>query len=352
MIAKKDYGRFGFDERLTFEQAKEHCRHLNSKANLKKRNEKAHAKRVAQDNHDELIESAFLPKAMVINFKEKVLIKRFADGEKEARYQKLLVHWNFVQKMIADLKIEPKDYAEECSQFYRYFQKSRISASYVKKVLRILNAWGIFYAREATGYSIEPVKQPLGKKREAIVDSNYEKGEYVGPSDALTFQYLETVNAKGILIPENYNWLYLTVWLGLRPTEVDSLKSKNTRCFNVETQILNGVATKVISIYQPKLLNVAADKRWKRIPLFLPEQKKCLKIIDEKCFRRPLNKSLRAAFPDARITCYSGRKGFVDLMMDHEQQILDISMWLGHQSIETTMKYYKQKQIVRFKKVA
>ena len=46
--------------------------------------------------------------------------------------------------MIADLEIEPKDYAEESFQIYRYFEKAKISLAYGVKILRIFNAWVSF----------------------------------------------------------------------------------------------------------------------------------------------------------------------------------------------------------------
>lgn len=73
---------------------------------LRKRNERAVAKKISQDNHDELIESAFLPKRLVAQFKERILIKCFADGEKQARYR-FLTHWTFEQKLMASIKIDP-----------------------------------------------------------------------------------------------------------------------------------------------------------------------------------------------------------------------------------------------------
>lgn len=347
IIPKSEYPRLGLTPESSIEEARTRIKFLNSADNLKRRNEAAVARAIADSKNDELVESTFLPADLVTEFKSKILIKRFADGEKQARYQRLLVHWNFTQRMIAELKLEPKDYADSSTEFYRYFEKARISTSYATKVLRILNAWGQFYAKAMGAWGIAEVKNPKGIRREKLVRANHSKSGHRGPADPLTPQALEKKAARQEMSPENYNWLFLSVWLGLRPEEIENLKAKPEH-HRWETH--DGV--KVLFVFQTKLIAVSVDKAWKPIPLLTPEQRECVAIIKAGQFKKPLNKILRRAFPYARITAYSGRKGFTDLMLSYGQELEQVSVWLGHQTIEMTWRHYKQKQKVRFKKVA
>lgn len=337
--------KLGIDFRFTIQQAKERCRHLNSKANLEKKNERSRARTIARENHAHLIQSVFLPPTIAYEFEKKVLFKRFAGNEESAKCNRLLSHWKFTQRLIADLEIEPKDYAEESFQIYRYLQKQRISLAYVVKILRVLNAWGQFYTRRSGGTGIEEVKMPRGKQRQDIARTCQAKDEYKGQADPLAPDELS--KAERLLLDYNYNWLYLSVWLGLRPEEIDNLHEKKywRKKLNVDG------ATPEIWVFQPKLTAVEEEKAWKPIPLWHPNQQQCLKIILDGNFKRPLNKTLGKVFPEKRITSYSGRKGFVDLMLSFEQPLEEIQIWMGHTSMDTTWKHYKQKQVVRFKKV-
>ena len=84
-------------------------------------------------------------------------------------------------------------------------------------------------------------------------------------SDPLLPDRLE--KKKDRLKPEYYNWLYLSVWLGLRPMEIDYLTNKeNTRLQKAPD------GTLILWIYQTKLTSVPPRYRWKLIPLIFKEQ--------------------------------------------------------------------------------
>jgi len=63
-------------------------------------------------------------------------------------------------------------------------------------------------------------------------------------------------------------------------------------------------------------------------------------------------KYLRKIYPENKhyTTLYAGRKGFQDLMLNRGQRLEDISMWMGHQSIEMTWTKYRNRKRVSFTK--
>ncbi len=134
------------------------------------------------------------------------------------------------------------------------------------------------------------------------------------------------------------------MWLGLRPIEVDSLKGKK---WKLKKQKVGNRTVPVLSIYQSKVMGLPEDQRYKHIPILFAEQYECLELIKSQEFTRPHSKTVKKHL-NSNVTLYGGRKGFTDLMLSKEQKIEDISIWLGHTSIETTWKHYKDRKNIRF----
>lgn len=100
-------------------------------------------------------------------------------------------------------------------------------------------------------------------------------------------------------------------------------------------------------VYQTKLMSVPPRYRWKLIPIVFEGQMDAVKIIESGDFKRPLSKCVRHHF-GSYTTLYGGRKGFTDLMLDHQQQLENISQWMGHFSIERTWRSYKSRCVTHF----
>lgn len=188
---------------------------------------------------------------------------------------------------------------------------------------------------------------PRGNQLSAIADAQQTKTgkdtDLGVRTESLPLTPEKLQKAKDKLLPDQFNWLFLSIWLGLRPEEVDMLAQPKK--FKVEKN--SKMKVTVLFVYQSKLQSISESKRWKAIPLFREEQKKCLKIIESKAFKRPLNKTVRKHVGRG-ITLYGGRKGFVDLMLSLGQRLENISMWLGHKDISTTWQHYKDKNVVNF----
>lgn len=56
-----------------------------------------------------------------------------------------------------------------------------------------------------------------------------------------------------------------------------------------------------------------------------------------------MHKTMRRYFGN-NIDLYGGRKGFVDLMLAKEQTIENISIWMGHSTLDRTWKSYNDRR--------
>ena len=136
----------------------------------------------------------------------------------------------------------------------------------------------------------------------------------------------------------NLNWLILSVWFGLRPKEIDNLRDR--KLWSVET-LPNG--RKILWVFQTKIIALPEEDRWKPIPIIYEEQKFALEILKSMNFKRPLVKTIRAHCGNG-VDLYGGRKGFSDLMLSRKQSIENISIWMGHSSLDRTWRSYKSRR--------
>lgn len=334
-IPKDTWHTLGFSPSSSFEEAKARAQQLNALAHLR-RHEARRARIIERQRIEEVTQSAFLPEPLVKEFEETRLFGRFPNGARD----KTASYWRAARRVIAELKVEPKDWCFEAVRFYDYFRRKEFSPAYVQKLLRILNLWGSYVARKQEK-PFDPIPAPRGVERVRLSDSAKKKKNKQGNkrSAPLTPSMLEA--KRELLKAEHYAWLYLSVWCGLRPVEVDGLKQADTWRVEYEGK------TPVLYVYQSKLVALEEEERWKPIPLFLPEQKKVLKLL-EAPKKRPLAKTLRSHFGE-RVTTYGGRRGFTDLMLARGQSLEDISVWLGHTTIERTWRSYKNRQRVSFR---
>ncbi|MEC9281789.1 MAG: hypothetical protein VX642_03690 [Bdellovibrionota bacterium] len=142
------------------------------------------------------------------------------------------------------------------------------------------NLWGYFVCRKL-GRPFLPVPQPRGHEKQRLVENYYKNGKHV-KKPAKGFPPDELYKAKENLPVENFNWLYISLWLGLRPKEIDSLHDKTM--WRLEK---THSGQQVISIFQTKIITVPPEDRWKPIPIQFDEQKVALKIIKSGKFKRP-----------------------------------------------------------------
>lgn len=326
-IPESQYLEIGFSASMTIEDARAHKDHLNSQEHLKRHNERRTAirSRIKEQN---TVNSAFLG-PYVPEFESNILF-----GRAHTKRNKFESHWRAVQLAICELRMEPKDWHKMAHRFYDYFSNKQMSLSYVHKLLSILNKWGDFVT-EKTNQRFRPIPSPTGIEKQRIIDAYFNK--YEDGKASLPIKPLQLESRYNDLDVKHYNWLYLSIWLGLRPTEVDLLLEHSQKWTWY-------IKDDVVYIYQSKLRSISRDRRIKPIPLLRAEQLKVKAIIESRNFKRPLCKTIQIHF-GPNVTTYAGRKGFCDLMLSFDYKLEDISVWMGHQSIERTWRSYKNKQL-------
>ncbi len=322
---------------MSVEEAKRRVKELNQKnfRDQKKINETA--RRVAEIA---IVNSIHLPQDLVEQFHDHIAEKSFGS---ETHIKKLQSHWRTCQKIIKDIDVDPREFEKRKEKFYRHFINNEFSLDYSQKLLRIINLWGAFIC-EHRGQFFKPIPYPEGQIREKINDSYADSEGYIGASEPLTPSLLEKLQPKLEHLPGQWEWLYTSLWLGLRPSEIPGEDR------DVKWRVSEAKGKKILEIYQSKLTSIERDKRWKLIPIIYPEQEKALEYFESGDLIKPLNKTIQG-HSGKKITSYAGRKGFTDLMLDLGQELVNISMWLGHQKIDMTLAHYKDKKRVHFKEI-
>ncbi len=241
------YSEFGFKDSFTHSEAKARAKQLNGINKIEKIKIKNAANNLVRLQSLDLI---LFPENEVDEFQQKLEDENV--GSKE-HLSKLYSHFKFIQRMLKDTKLlEPQNYKSEQKKLYLYLAKKKVSLNYSKRLISLLNRWGRFQAR-LKGHFFEDVQPPRSQYAANISDSQKTKtgtnSEYGvrTESSPLTPQILKKI--KKDISTEQYNWLYLSLWLGLRPSEVDSLHNKKN--YKLEYNRLSKID--VIQIYQSKL---------------------------------------------------------------------------------------------------
>ena len=335
-VPTRRWNSLGFKDSMTLEQARCRAKQINAQIEIKR--QESRRKKIEEDY--EKLQTAFTA-AMTEVFKEEFELKyitgRYQNPDWKRRFE---VSWRAAQRMLIAVQLDPIDWHDDCRMFYDYLHNKKFSFSYIRKILLVTNLWGHFLSRRL-GQSFMRIPIPNGVEKGRLLNAYFEKCGYrSNESEPILPARLQ--KAKPKLKPEHYNWIYLSVWLGLRPREVDQLKNEHF------VRLQPGLHKKIILwIYQTKLSAVPPQYRWKLIPIIFSEQEVAIKILRSGTFKRPHVKLIKKYF-GANRTLYAGRKGFTDLMLARQQDFINISQWMGHSSIERTWRNYKSKKIVHF----
>lgn len=316
-----EYASLGLTQSMSLEQAKEIARALNLKSTLEAKRQRSHLRK---DAERDLI-SAYLPLLLSQAF-ERIHLKR----ERRQAYL-----WRGVKAAIIEIGVDPLELGDSPTPLYDYCIRNQYSVDWTRRLITMLNKWLEFSCRKnGVPYRSVPLRDiyEINRVQEKYIDAHGagNEGETFTPAD------LNGVRSK--LGGLNWNWLYCALWLGIRPSELDRLKTPDVRYWRFEEKHECGYP--VLHIFQTKLIYIQRDRRWKHIPIKHPEQAKAIQVIRSGQFKRPLCKTLFKAFGGRHITTYSGRKSFTDLMLSRGEEFLSISRWLGHQKIDITYRRY------------
>lgn len=287
------------------------------------------------------------PPDMVKEFVNRLLSA--SDGKPRFK-KRLLRNFQIVQQMAVELNILPHDYEANLDKITNYFkdENRKYSVSYCKDIIWVLNRWGHFYSRKRRTF-FEPIGKLRIKTQNAISTIQKEKSGVRKESLPMTSDLLKTLRSKidtnKLEELQKYNWVFISFVFGLRPSECDSaIKEKSI------TEI-NGIQT--LKIIQTKLTVVDEKEREKRIPVICEEQAEALEYIKKGQAKRPTPKWVakylkKSETSNETFDLYCGRKGFTDFMLDKGQSLENISIWCGHKNIETSWKYYKDRNRLDF----
>ena len=324
----------GFTEKMTLSQARDHAKNLNKLDEIKRKEQKQKIASSERLNDLVIKSTALFPERLTNLFVDYIKDNWWGGAY---NLKKAILNFSTAQKIVSDLNLLPPEYFNKKNLFYKYFEKQGYSPSYIEKLLKIINQWGEFYSEQTMSY-FKKVPNPQGHILEKIKSNTKADGEGATP---MTEDIINSV--KGM--PKGQKeYLYVCFYFGLRPSELDQM-IKDNKSWNVTTQ----GKTPILSVYQGKLSSVQNNRRWKSIPAILPQQVKALSFLTSNQIKKPLVKTIKRALPQFnKIGLYSGRKGFTDLMLDKNQSLENISMWLGHASIDRTWKNYKNKNLIKF----
>ncbi len=271
----------GFAEAMNLVEAKSRAKQLNAQVQLKRQEEQL--RKISEKNNlFQLRHDAVLPSEFMAEF-EKIFVRKSDSQTQQGLRQnsRAQVIWRAAQRMIVAIGVEPSHWVYHRRQIYEYMVSQKMSVRYAQSVLSMANCWGYFISHKMSRPFLE-VKAPRGHDRMRLIDANNEKivgvtraSKQVTPTD------LQRIKPR--INQLNFNWLFISVWFGLRPKEVDSLH--NSEMWKIET-LSN--KRKILWVFQTKIIALPPEDRWKPIPIIFPEQKFAARIIESGSFKRPL----------------------------------------------------------------
>lgn len=334
-IDKDRWKALGFCKTMTLEEARARSRQLNARVHLKAQEERVKK----EEDKKRLLNERFaskLPEEFVAEFEKRFVTKTFLSKDRKYDANRALRLWSAARKVILSIESDPSEWYYNIYDFYDYFADRQLSVRYMNEIMKFVNLWGFFICKKM-GRPFLTVPRPGGYEKRRILDAYFEKTKK-RPKVSGPIPVDELASKRGDIREDLYNWIFLTVWFGLRPKEVDNL---HDRSFWRVEELWNG--RKVLWVYQTKIIALPEADRWKPIPIVRPEQEQGIKILKSDNFQRPLAKTVRFHF-GKDVTLYGGRKGFADLMLSLGHSLENISVWMGHTTINRTWESYKNRR--------
>lgn len=265
-IAKDRWRSLGFHPAMSLTEARARCRQLNAQLFLKRQEERL---RKIEDERREfrLRSDAVLPDEFVAEFEQRFVIARgvFSEAQRRQRNKRRFTTWRAAQAMITTVGLEPSNWFFHQERFYDLVHEKQYSLGYATGILAMVNLWGNFITRKL-GQPFTPIKRPAGYERGRLLEAFYEKqSSRRRPSNSITPEQLERI--RGRINELNFQWLYISVWFGLRPQEIDQLHDEKLWKLEVLP-----TGRKILWVFQTKIIALPPEDRWKPIPVLFDEQ--------------------------------------------------------------------------------
>lgn len=300
--------------------------------------EKLHAARLrgldARVKKEALVQSAWLPVDIVREFVEHVV----PDENVPMR------HWNAVQRLIAEVNLDPSEWRFRKKNVWAWFVEKRYSPDYAWRLIRVANLYQALYcARRQKAWSDLPM--PSGPALVEIRIANRKERQGRQETFPLTLELLKTA-ARSLPVAE-YSWLAVSLWFGLRVEEMKRLvPEEQGTSWYVDR---NDPRFPVLWVKQWKLVRegLPEEEAWKAIPACEQDQVACLPSIEQGSLKMPYHRKLKTLVHE-RLSLRSGRAYFVTLMhgLGYKEQLC--SKWLGHRSLSTTRSHYERTRTVYY----
>jgi hypothetical protein len=257
----------GIHKLMTIEEAKVRAKQLNAQDYLRGQEERI-KKIELQDAELRKRFDSVLPEEFVAEFEKRFIKAR--DSETIAGKRKTSrarVTWKAAQKLIVAVQIDPSEWFYYNNEIYDYFFQKKYSLRYCHSILNLVNRWGYYISRKLAKPFMAIVR-PRGYERQRLIEAYYGKTKYVRrPSAQLTPEHLMEISLK--MNQPNFNWLFLSVWLGLRPQEIDNLHDKSLWKLEIPIKgrkILWVFQTKIVAL--PHHLQCLHLLNWQRLVFF------------------------------------------------------------------------------------
>lgn len=306
-IPLAEYGPLGFNRDMTLSEARRAAKAINAASRMR-RAEKSRQRAIKSKLEASTKLAQLHGQAAIDSFEAKM---RELYGE-EPQWPRYKGQWNSAMEWLLAVS-NPR----QPLQYYRYWREKPWSLDHGTRVLAWVNLF-------LDHIGLPRVPLPKGHQRQSIRDAWLDAGRST-ESKPLTVEILAHNRAK--LEEPEYNWLFITLWLGLRPNEV---KSK---------WVMEGPH---LAVFQTKLKSLPREQRWKHIRIAEPEQEKAVQLLQAGDWKRPGRKKLFNVFGRGYGE-YMGRKGFFELMRSRGHSLEAISSWMGHTAPELTARKYRMK---------
>lgn len=357
-VEQARFNDLGLTNTMTLAQARSRVREINKLDRNKKSEYRAKIFSAKRAEWQKAVDKIYFPPEIM----EVFLSDIYDSPGIKKKYQNRLVRcFEVVTEMIPKhVQILPHQYNSNIKKVVNYFCKQKYSISYSSDIIMVMNMWAKCYAKHKGVYA-DLIEKLNPSYRLALNEAHLTK-EVAVRKRAVPITRPDLENMYSLIDKSNeeekgfYRWVRASWLFGLRPSELDRFIFGEQD----EDRIVFDDGVKCLQVKQTKTVNKNGVRlTYKKIPVLSKEQEEALAEILNFPAIRPepewMDKHLRIKGkkykPEGhKFDCYSGRKGFIDLMLstEYNQKLENISVYLGHTSITTSFTHYKDKENLHY----